>query len=408
MKEGKIKLGAVAITAILMLSMGMMLATVPDNAEGQITWWNTNYGQRLAYTVTNAESSGVTNITMDIYLTEAATPDIFDHCRSDGYDIEFIDSTHTTELEQYTAYWNYADHDAMFQVLVPSVPASSSTTVWIYYGNSHDTTDDGDPDAVFNLYDDFNYANYRNVTTDSMAGAAAMWSKYPTATYTPDTSNWNESYAKMRGITNTYNDTEGQIIAYGSYVNSSYNCILGMNNTDGYGTDWTNFDNVMVNHSADGSHPDFIKASEPDFLHLISDSWRRSCVKEYDSDNYAMLYTGLNVTNYSICMAYSPVFDAAWSKYASNPVISNGTLPYYDSGGVRKPVFWKDGETDYRCLFSAYNTTSTEWKIGYATSADMVTWSKPYNWPVFNGSNFGWDNGTVSNRWIYTTMAASM
>jgi len=176
-------------------------------------------------------------------------------------------------------------------------------------------------------------------------------------------------------------------------MHASFASLLGINSTSGYDNTWTEFTNVMVNHSTTVDDPDHLKATEPDFLTNISASDRRNCLAEYDTDKYAMLYSGLNATNYSINLASSPVFDAEWTKYASNPVISNGTLAEYDDAGCRKPVFWKDGETDYRCLYSGLNSTTLDWEIGYATSSDMVTWVKPYTWSVFNGSTLGWDNG---------------
>ena len=61
--------------------------TVPDNA--QAAYWYPNYedGGRQQYTITNAELTAATNVTVDIYITGANNPEIFDDCLSTGYDI---------------------------------------------------------------------------------------------------------------------------------------------------------------------------------------------------------------------------------------------------------------------------------------------------------------------------------
>lgn len=379
-----------------MMAFGAVLMTVPENV--QAAHWFGSSNHRQEYTVTNSELTAYTNVTVDIYLTEADNPGIFDYCLSNGYDIIFTNFESTTRLEHYQAYWDYADHDAMFSVVIPSIPASSTVNIWIYYG-SPGASDLSDGDAVFGLFDDFKYTNYRNVTTDSLTGNAggAMWEKYPYTLYTPDITTFETSQAKMKGISNVYDASIGEIVAYGSYMNTSYNCILGMNNTDGYGTDWTDFNTVMVNHSTDGDAADFIKATEPDFLTLISDSWHRSAVKDHGIalKNYTMYYTGLNSTNYSVCMATSPTFDTSWTKNISNPVLMHGTELEFDGAGCRKPVTWKDGEGDFRMIYSGLNSTTAEWKLGYAVSgANQSDWVKQHTWSVFNGSSFGWDNGT--------------
>lgn len=401
-KEVKNKFRAVLIIAMMcMMAFGAVITIVPENVQAATWYSDTGYLERQTYSITNPDAVVKTNSVVNIYLTEANTPAIFDAVLSTGYDIIFTSWDSETRFAHYMAYWNYADHDALFQVVVPSIPASDTINIRIYYSNAA-ATDLSDGDTVFTLFDDFSYSAYTNVTTESFDGSgaasgASLWDKYPTSTYTPDIDVFETSQAKIRGITNVYNTTEGAIFAYGSYMNTSYNCILGMNNTDGYGVDWTNFTNVMVNHSATGASPDFIKASEPDFLHLISDSWHRSIVAEHGTlNNMSMYYTGLNATNYSINLATSLIYDAAWTKNPWNPVLSNGTLPLsFDNGGVRKPVTWKDGENDYRMVYSGYNATSSEWKLGYATAdANQSDWKKVHTWSVFNGSTFGWDNGS--------------
>jgi len=373
--EGKNKLGAVAIVALMcMMAFGAVIITVPENA--QAAYWYPDYdsGHRHEYTITNSELTAKTNVTVNIYLTEASNPDLFDNCLATGWDIIFTNWESDVRYEHYMAYWNYADHDALFQVTVPSIAASTTDNIWIYYGYAA-ATNLSDGDAVFELFDDFNYSEYRNQTTAGMVSilGGAIFDKFATPTYTPDSAAFHTSEEKIMGISSVYNATEGSIAAYGSYMNTSFAAILGMNSTTGYDDTWTQFSNVLVNHSATGASPDFLKATEPDFLTDISEESQRAAVKEHGIalQNYTLYYSGLNITNYSICMATSPILDAEYTKNESNPVIMHGKELEFDGAGARKPVAFKISTNSYGMLYSGLNSTTSEWKVGYATSSNQ-------------------------------------
>ena len=81
----------------------------------------------------------------DVYLNN--------HCRIDFGDIRFTQRDGTTLID----YWmeEKVDSDyAVFWVKVPSIPANGTADIHIYYGNP-DAVYDGDPEQVFDLYDDF-------------------------------------------------------------------------------------------------------------------------------------------------------------------------------------------------------------------------------------------------------------
>jgi hypothetical protein len=68
--------------------------------------------------------------------------------RLDYGDIRFTDSDGTTQLN----YWQEAD--GKFWVKVPSIPANSTKTIYVYYGNPN-ATSLSNGDATFDFFDDF-------------------------------------------------------------------------------------------------------------------------------------------------------------------------------------------------------------------------------------------------------------
>lgn len=61
----------------------------------------------------------------------------FDFAHSSGRDVRFTDGDGTTLLSHWTDVYNATSHTAVFVVRVPALPASTATTIYMYYGNSN-------------------------------------------------------------------------------------------------------------------------------------------------------------------------------------------------------------------------------------------------------------------------------
>jgi predicted GH43/DUF377 family glycosyl hydrolase len=114
-----------------------------------------------------------------------------------------------------------------------------------------------------------------------------------------------------------------------------------------------------------------------------------------NGSTYEMWYEGQNSTTVSIGLATSSD-GVTWTKSLSNPVLTKSTSGW-DSAHVGKPAVILDGGT-YKMWYSGTNdpTGQTGRQIGYATSADGVTWTKYGSNPVLpNGGLNDWDGGGV-------------
>jgi len=104
-----------------------------------------------------ANASALTNYQVSISLTSANFD--FTRANSDGSDIRFTDSDKTTLLSYWIESYDSVGQTAKIWVKVPSIPASSTKDIWMYYGNAG-AVSVGDGNAVFNFFDDFSSPSY--------------------------------------------------------------------------------------------------------------------------------------------------------------------------------------------------------------------------------------------------------
>ena len=106
-----------------------------------------------------------------------------------------------------------------------------------------------------------------------------------------------------------------------------------------------------------------------------------------------MYYQGWDGTTYGIGLAFSTDF-SNFTRYAGNPVLSEGTGSSFDSGLVASTAVVRG--TDWTMYYSGWNGSTTS--IGVATSVDGAAWTKsPTNpWLSANPSS-SWESRSVDN-----------
>ena len=127
--------------------------------EVQVGWLE-GWQYRKKHDINGSTAGGVTDYQIRVKVHYGSGTDdgedvyLNGKCRSDFGDIRFTADDGVTELP----YWmeEKVDGDyAIFWVKVPSIPASpDKASIYIYYGNP-DATYDGDPEQVFEFFDDF-------------------------------------------------------------------------------------------------------------------------------------------------------------------------------------------------------------------------------------------------------------
>lgn len=160
--------------------------------------------------------------------------------------------------------------------------------------------------------------------------------------------------------------------------------------------------NAQINWTKDANNPvlrrDTVIANLPNDIYAISDCW---VLKE--GATFKMWYTcgGLNYPADTLMRAricYCESADGAnWTKYANNPVMDVSYSGGWDSIGVETVTVIIDSSANanerYKMWYAGQYFNSYRYDIGYAFSADGITWTK-YPQPVLMvGSATEWDNG---------------
>ncbi len=115
--------------------------------EAKASWYDSNWGYRKPITISNNTASALTNFQVSVAVTFVASMNI------DFSDLRFTASDGTTLLNSWLeAKTNSAS--ATVWVKIPSIPASDSATIYMYYGNGN-ATDASNIDNTFLFGDDF-------------------------------------------------------------------------------------------------------------------------------------------------------------------------------------------------------------------------------------------------------------
>ena len=114
----------------------------------------------------------------------------------------------------------------------------------------------------------------------------------------------------------------------------------------------------------------------------------------WENGQYKMWYSGsTNWLNYKIGYATSPD-GITWTKYVGNPIFDAGANSW-ETGGVHGcSILPLEG--GYKMWYSGLDTTTIQESIGCATSSDGIFWQRDtLNNPVLEPSASGWDSVNV-------------
>src|SRR5688572_11708394 len=129
----------ISVVILIIISPIVYVALRHPN-QTQAAWYNSTWDYRQIVTITNNGSSQ-TNYVVEV---TADTKTLIDtgKLQSDCDDIRFTASDGATEIDFFTDYCsNTANVNSSFFVEVPSIAASGTTLIYMYYGNGSAATD---------------------------------------------------------------------------------------------------------------------------------------------------------------------------------------------------------------------------------------------------------------------------
>jgi len=141
------------ISIIFIISFFMFFTML---SKPTVAWWNFSWNYRRPITITEQSGNTLTDYQVKIILNSSNID--WTKVNDDLSDIRFTyyNSTDDTEIE--IPYWieNYVvNTNATIWVKVPKIPASSTATIYVYYGNMTTVTSESNGFNTFDLYDDF-------------------------------------------------------------------------------------------------------------------------------------------------------------------------------------------------------------------------------------------------------------
>jgi len=121
------------VTALIVLSLLFaVVPLVPQPAQAHPDpWWDTDWQYRMLINITENSGSTLTNYQVPITINTATFN--YSKAAASGDDIRF--ATDGTECDYWIETWNTGGTSTIW-VEAPSLTASSTTTIYMYYGNS--------------------------------------------------------------------------------------------------------------------------------------------------------------------------------------------------------------------------------------------------------------------------------
>lgn len=103
-------------------------------------WWDSSWSHAQTILIDNTDHTDSLEEFQILVEIDDTLPDFWDTVKSDGGDIRFLDTTETTELAYALLYFNQTEQRAKIWVKVDEVLASSTTNIYLYYGNASATS----------------------------------------------------------------------------------------------------------------------------------------------------------------------------------------------------------------------------------------------------------------------------
>jgi hypothetical protein len=310
-------------------------------------WWNDEWSYRKTITIDNTAGSQTLTDYAVMVTIDTANLTAQGKMTPHGGDIRFV--ADNNELN----FWVESGMDTnntRIWVKVPSIPASSTKTIYMYYGSPNHRVPQGNGTKTFAAFDDFGgrgweefkYSGNPVMGPGSPAGGGGTFSSV------------------IREDANTWR-------MYASY--DSDNSDIGLS-TSSDGVRWYH-QGVVLRKGVSGSWD-------------ASNIWCPGAWKE--GANYYMLYSASGSGGIQMGLATSADGNT-WTKYASNPVFNDPTWARGDTEAPGFSVLKENGI--YYIMYNTLGSGKRQSSVAY--SPDLINWTPVYSYPRFPGGPSGSD-----------------
>ena len=388
-----------ALRGIIVLAVATFLTAQVAVCQ---SWYNSSWPYRAPITIDNSLASALTGYQVQVTLG-ASGP--WSRSSNDGSDLVFTTSDGITQIPYWIEEWTYGV-SALIWVKVPALPASGSTTIYMYYGaevvQSEESvatspagpfTKDSRNPGVINgtgapaadadllpeniVYDPVSQHYWMVLSDQTTASRVALiYSDDPT---NPDAWYWS-GYVIANGIAPHLIENNGTwYIFYGDRSVAAPYPI-----------------SVATSSSVGGPYTKIAEVLQPGDL----DSWEDARVDEpfvfqRSDGTWVLMYMGDAGGNVEqVGYATANAIAGPYTKYAGNPCIPFGPTGSYDNGTVADPWVYEFGGV-YYIGYTVSPTTSSPWQTALAATTDWTTFTK-YGLILESGTEFNSFRGAVT------------
>ena len=342
-----------------------------DGGEGvpDSEWFDLSWTKRKRVTITNADATGYTNAVVEVPIPYDSDMQV------DFDDLRVTDSTGTAVLDFARETYTLST-EATLWVEIPSLPASSDTEIYVYYGNGG-ATYGGVGTTTFRAFDDFEDTNITEYSGEtslfSVDTTFAYQGAYGVEAFDPDDRTTDGIYRTNASST----VSQGEMIRYLEYIDTSAGsfdeaCTLfGVQSVD-------QNDNYAI------------------CLEQVSGTDRMSISRDVDDNDLSgtiLASTTVSYTTgwYEIEVMWETDDTIFASLYKDDVLVAttSATDSNYTSGGFGFTYWFQHGGWDYftsRPILETEPTTT----LGYEQVPGGATWAS-----ALNASLAGADVGTV-------------
>ncbi len=128
------------------------VAITGTGASGSIILKSKTFSYKRSIAIDNSSGGTLTDYQVKIILDN--TNFDFSKVQANGEDIRFVDSDEMTPLNYWIEKWDSVTPKAIVWVKVPSIAASSTKQIYLYYGSAT-AGDSSDGPMTFEFFDDF-------------------------------------------------------------------------------------------------------------------------------------------------------------------------------------------------------------------------------------------------------------
>ena len=366
-------------------------------------WYDPGYSYRRAVTVDALSvPSNLTQYQVKITLTAPFWD--FYRTLSDGSDIRVTAADGVTLIPYYVLSYNQSTQTGTIWVRVPSIPAGTVQTLYLYYGNASPATFTLPPTGLFTrpttsvhtglgenmVYDATSNAYYVVYCTLTDGGTINLSkATTPAGPWTdqgvilPIGTGWELGGVYAPHLVQDAASGTWYLFYTGEPDTSSGNShSIGVATASSItGTYTRSVSNPVVAYGNTAGTFDRYRATEPFvYYSTILSKW-------------VMLYMGdagagaIQIETVGYATADTP--GGPWTKAAANPIIALSPTPAWDSGTVADPWAVEIGGVTY-IGYTGSATATVPWQIGFVTTTDFMTFTR--GWQVYSHGVIGeWD-----------------